>query len=81
MSGFATMSVLLDIAAEGDSLLPMLIASTDDYESITYRVVDGLGPAGWPVVLFVGDVPDLTAFVLDYCAGDTEQAKELLEVD
>ena len=73
-----TLTMELDIAGEVDDLSTMLIECTRDYDSITYRIVDGVGPAGWPVVRFVGAHVDMYAFLIEYCGGDHAQAYELL---
>lgn len=72
-------TVDLDIAFEQGDLLEALMLITKDYDSITYRVIELQGSGGgWPNVRFSGTMPDLSAFLLEYTAGDREWAEELL---
>jgi hypothetical protein len=74
-----TMSVELDWSASLEGLGSALFETTKDFESITYRIVSLEGPAGGaPIVRFEGTASDISDFVLEYCAGDREQAYELL---
>lgn len=76
-----TMSVELDIAFDIDALANALIEMTRDYATITYRVIDIANALnGFPIVRFVGESIDIFEFVLEYCAGNRDDAEFLLDI-